>query len=77
MSWNSADDKHKKKYDRNFVSCEESYERDYVKKVIKEEFPYLTDSSIESAIAHCCKSIATPRPRGEFFNCLKRQLGGN
>ena len=77
MGWNNADNKHKKKYDRNFVSCDETYERAYVKQVIKEEFPALTDSAIDTAIESCCKSIPAPRPRDVFMKCLQQKLGGS
>ncbi len=53
MSWNNVDNKHKKKYDRNFVSCDETYERAYIKQIIKEEFPSLSDSTIDAAISSC------------------------
>ncbi len=75
MSWDNVDNKHKKRFDRNFVSCDESYERAYIKQVIKEEFPSLSDSAIDAAIAACCASIAAPRPRQTFLNCLRQRLG--
>jgi hypothetical protein len=75
MSWINVDNKHKKKYDRNFVSCEETYERAYIKQIIKEEFSSLSDSTIDAAISSCCASVPAPRPRQAFWNCLRGKLG--
>ena len=75
MSWNNVDNKHKKKDDRNFISCEESYERTYIKQIVKEEFPSLSDSAVDSAISGCCASVPAPRPRQAYWNCLKSKLG--
>jgi hypothetical protein len=73
MSWNNVDDKHKKRYDKNFVSCDERYERDYIIQIILEEFPNLTRARVEAAVDHCCKSISAPRPRNRFWECVAAQ----
>jgi hypothetical protein len=75
MSWDNVDNKLKKGVDARFVSCEEKYERDYIKKSIKEAFPSkYSDISIEQAIESCCKSLKSPRPRKDFIECLKTKL---
>ncbi len=74
MSWNSVDNKHKVRYDRNFVSCQEPYERKYIIDTILEEFPYYTRAKVENAVDHCCRAIAAPRPRTTFLNCVQNQL---
>ncbi|MBS1614924.1 MAG: hypothetical protein JST06_02285 [Bacteroidetes bacterium] len=74
MSWNTVDDKHKKKYDRNFVACDEKYERDYIINTILEQFPRLSRASVEAAVDSCCKTIPAPRPRDKFLECLKGKL---
>lgn len=74
MGWDKVDDKHKKKYDRNFVACDEAYERKYIIDTILEEFPKLTRSDVEKAVDHCCKAIKAPRPRKDFLECVKKQL---
>ena len=74
MGWNEVDDKLKKGRDSNFVSCVQDYELDYIKKVVKEEFPSLSDAKIDVALKSCCNSVSPPRPRKEFINCLKREL---
>lgn len=75
MSWQNVDDKHKKRYDRNFVSCDESYERKYVIDTILEEFPFFNRTSVERAVDHCCKTIRAPRERKAFLNCVKDNIG--
>lgn len=74
MSWENVDNKHKKKYDRNFVSCQEPYERKYIIDTILEEFPNFSRARVESAVDHCCRAIPAPRPRANFLNCVKNQL---
>jgi hypothetical protein len=75
MSWDDVDNKHKKHTDSKFVACEEDYEINYIVKIIKEEFSWLSDVTIRSAIAQCCMSIKAPRPRDKFMECLKSKLG--
>ncbi len=75
MSWSNVDNKHKKKYDRNFVSCEEAYERQFIIDTIAEEFPKLDRPAIEEAINACCKSIKAPRTRESFIKCIKKKFG--
>lgn len=75
MGWNEVDKKHKKQIDKNFVSCKEPYERQTIRKIIKEEFPYFGDAMIDAAIESRCKSIPTPRPREKFMQCLRQRLG--
>ncbi len=66
MGWNEVDDKMKKKVDSYFVSCTEKYEIDYLKKVVKEEFPYNNDATIDQALKECCAEISAPRSRASF-----------
>ncbi len=75
MSWINVDDKHKKKYDRDFVACDEPYERKYIIDTIMEAFPYFNRQSVERAVDHCCKTIRAPRPRLTFLNCVKDSIG--
>jgi|WetSurMetagenome_2_1015567.scaffolds.fasta_scaffold1336461_1 hypothetical protein len=75
MSWEQIDDKHKKAFDKNFVSCEEYFEKNYIIKTILEHYPNLTRVEVEAAIIHCCITIPAPHPRKSFFQCVARQLG--
>lgn len=77
MGWNEVDDKHKRKYDRNFVACDERYERIYIIDTIMEEHPQYSRGQVERAVDHCCNSIRAPRPRKEFLQCVATQLGSS
>ncbi len=75
MSWEQIDDKHKRQFDAKFVSCDEDYEKEYLKKLILDSFPGVyTEKQIDAAISHCCKAIPAPRPRSTFMTCLKNEL---
>jgi hypothetical protein len=74
-SWSDYDDKKKKGVDSRFFSCEEQWERDYLKRKIKRLFPSLNEISIEAAIGSCCTEISAPRPRKQFVECVMRKLG--
>ena len=76
MGWNNLDDRLAKKSDSVFVSCEEQYELDRIKKAIKEEFPYFSDDRIDKAMKKCCVEVDVPRLRIEYLECLKYELGG-
>lgn len=75
MSWENVDNKHKKHIDSLYVSCEEDYEINYLIKIIKEEYLWISELEIRKAIASCCVSIKSPRPRDKFMKCLKNNLG--
>ncbi len=75
MGWKEVDDKTKKKIDSQFVSCTEKWEMDYIKKVIKEEFPNISDSKIDQAIKECCDEVPGNHPRAAFMQCLQNKLG--
>jgi hypothetical protein len=76
MDWDNFDDKLKKGIDRNFVSCTEEYELDYLKSNVKKAAPHLLDAEIEAAIRACCATLKPPRSRDAFIACLKRRLRG-
>jgi hypothetical protein len=74
MGWNELDNKLKRILDRNFVSCDERYELADIKKIIKEEFPWLSDYLVKTAIENCCQKVSPPRNRSDFLKCLKEEL---
>ncbi len=74
FSWQSINDKHRKKYDKNFVACDESYERDYIIYLVLSTFPYYTRAEVEQAVDLCCKTLPAPRPREQFLQCLQKNL---
>jgi len=63
-SWNELDNKHKRQVDRGFVSCDEGYERDY----LKSKYSWCKD--FDKCWEKCCSKVKTPRPRDEFEECL-------
>ena len=74
MSWKKIGYKLKKKYSRNFVACDDRYERFYIIDLILEEFPYYTHPQVETAFDTCCNSVPAPMIRGKFIECLKAEL---
>jgi hypothetical protein len=72
--WSDYDNRKKKKEDRLFVSCEESWEVDYLVGKFRKHFPYKTEVAIRQAIASCCREIPAPRPRDRFVNCVVSKL---
>lgn len=72
--WSDYDNKKKKKEDRLFFSCEESWEVDYLVRKLKKYYPGKTDAQIISAIRACCNSISAPRPRDKFVACVTAKL---
>lgn len=76
MGWDEVDNKMKRHIDSLFVSCTEKYERDTIKRIIREEFPHITEPVIDKAIDNCCQTIEPPRPRDKFFHCLSHKLFG-
>ena len=75
MGWNEIDNKFKKKYDKQFVSCEEVYEREYIINLIMENFSDIPRERIEKAISQCCKELSDPRETKDFWECLSNKLG--
>ena len=75
MSWKAVEDKHQKKYDRDYVSCEERDERQYIIDTIIEEFPYFNKYSVARGVDHCCSTIPAPRERKKYFECLSDTIG--
>ena len=76
MGWEDIDNKLKRKIDSFFVSCEERYELEYLKKLILEEFSYFDELKVEQALKVCCKRVNPPRLRREYLKCLQNVLGG-
>ena len=73
--WSDYDNKKKKSSDRNFVSCEKSWERQYIKEKIKKHYSQFSDLDILAAITHCCVVVHAPRPRERFVALVFKRLG--
>jgi hypothetical protein len=75
--WSDYDDpKIRDNRDSRFFSCEEKWERDYLIGKIQKHYPRFTSKQIEDAIDRCCITIATPRPRRTFVECVMKRLRG-
>lgn len=62
--------------DARFFSCEEKWERDFLKHKINRIYPRFRITQIEAAIELCCKSSPAPRPRRVFVECVLTILKG-
>ena len=62
--------------DGRFFSCEERWERDYLIEKIRKIYPQYSSPQIENAIDQCCRTIAAPRPRRTFVECVMKRLRG-
>lgn len=71
--WSDYDNRKKRYQDRFFFSCDESWEVDYLIKKIK-KYKNRSDLEIRNAIASCCKSVNSPRPRKAFVECVMSKL---
>ena len=60
--------------DIHFFSCEEKWERDYLIKKIRNIYPLMGRIRVEIAIDQCCKTIAAPRSRKVFVECVMKRL---
>lgn len=74
LNWDKIANDHKQKYERNYVSCHEPYERDYMIALIIGHFPNLRRSKVERALEHACKMVSTPRDMKVFLACAKEYL---
>jgi len=64
-SWNELDNKKRKHLDKDFVSCDENYEKVYLKS------KYTWCSNFDNCWEKCCSEVKGPRPRDKFEACLK------
>lgn len=73
--WSEYDDRKKKEQDSHFFSCEEAWEVEYLVKKIHKKHPEVSNDKIHLAIKQCCNSVAAPRPRKTFVECVMKRLG--
>lgn len=74
MSWHLIEDKHKKKYNRNYIACHEPDERKYLIDLIIEHFPILRKGKVEQAIENACQNLPTLHDRKVFLNLVEAGL---
>jgi len=65
MSWKDSDNPHKKKIDKDFVSCDERYGKEKIK-FLEYEKMYG-----KVAVDYCCK-LHNNRKREDFERCLEK-----
>lgn len=75
MGWDEIQEKLRKDIKSEYISCDDSDQRQYLRHIIKEEFPDLSWPSIDSALNYCCSATRAPRIRRFFLVCLRKQLG--
>ena len=74
MNWQTIDDKHRRKYKRTFVACDDPDERAYLISLIKETLPYYARADIEQAVDEGCQMLDAPRLRQTFLRHVRDTL---
>jgi len=74
MCWEKIDERHRTRFNTNFVMCEEMYEISYIIQAILEYYPKLPRESITSAIYKTLKEIPHPRLRNQFWKSVSEKL---
>jgi hypothetical protein len=59
--------------DGRFFSCDEPWEVNYLVAKIRKHKSN-SEQEIRNAIAACCKTVAAPRPRKAFVECVMSKL---
>jgi hypothetical protein len=72
--WSDYDNKKKKKEDRLYFSCEESWEVEYLVEKLQPHYPKKSETDIRNAIKSCCTTVSSPRPREKFVDCVTSKL---
>lgn len=60
--------------DGRYFACTEQWEVDYLKNMIKRNFPNSSEDDILTAIKACCETVDSPRPRKTFIECVVKKL---
>jgi hypothetical protein len=74
MCWEKIDEKHKTRFNSNFVLCEEMYEISYIIQAILEYYPKLPREKITNAIYKSLREIPHPRLRKQFWKVVSEKL---
>jgi hypothetical protein len=72
--WKKIDEKHRSRFNSNFVICEEMYEISYIIQAILEFYPKLSRERITNAIYKSLSEIPHPRLRREFWKSVSQKL---
>ena len=74
MSWQRIDRMHRKMYGGIFIDCDDPSKREDIIRLIKQTFPYYARTEIATAVDASGAAIAVPRPRDQFWACVKNKL---
>ncbi len=74
MCWEKIDEKHRTRFNSNFVLCEEMYEISYIIQAIMDYFPKLPRDRITNAIYKTLREIPHPRLRKQFWKSVSDKL---
>ena len=77
MSWAQIENKHRGKYGRNFIICEDPSEREFLTGAILESFNFLKHEYVEQAFNECCKGMIFPCDRKKCLQTIKGYVGKN
>jgi hypothetical protein len=74
LHWDKIDEKHRTRFNSNFVLCEEMYEISYIIQAILDYFPKLPRDKITGAIFKTLKEVPHPRIRNQFWKSVSEKL---
>lgn len=72
--WKEYDNKKKKEQDGKFISFEEGWEQEYLKKKLRKIYPGRSEATLNTAIESCRKSVPAPHPRKTFLECIHTKI---
>ncbi|MEO8403000.1 MAG: hypothetical protein ABI480_00335 [Chitinophagaceae bacterium] len=73
--WSAYDDrKIRDKRDSAKFSCKESWEVNYLVKIVRRHYPQHTKLQVLKAIESACNNLKTPRVRKEFVEMVMQKL---
>lgn len=74
MCWEKIDEKHRTRFNSNFVLCEEMYEISYIIQAIMDFYPKLPRDKITNAIYKTLREVPHPRVRNQFWKVVSEKL---
>ncbi len=76
-NWSEYDNrKIRDRRDANFFACTESWEVDFLVRVIRKVYPQYSEGTIRNAITSCCGIVGGNQPRKSFVECVMKRLSG-
>ena len=73
MSWHDIDDLKKILRDREFVSCDEEYEKEHVADQLAKKY-VIPKETAKQIVEKCCQKVPAPRNREKFMDCLYLEI---